>query len=88
MATGTHSWPRALEPMHATVYGEVIPDDGEHESSSEDDGGVVHVRSTHLHCRGEEEHDGRKRHPADGNKRDDSRLPQRYAQGESNEPMT
>ena len=60
--------------MHATVYGAVIPDDGEYEPTSEDDDGVIHVRCIRLPCRREEEHDGRKRHPADGNKRAGSTL--------------
>ena len=56
----------SLEPMHTTVYREVVPHEGEYERASEDDDGVVHIRSTRMFGCRETKHDRSQRHPTDG----------------------
>jgi hypothetical protein len=39
--------------VHAAEFGEVVPHEGEYESTSGDDDNAFHVRSTRRHCRRE-----------------------------------
>ena len=64
----------SLEPVHSTVYGEVEPNEGKDEHTTENNDGVVHILSIRVLLRWEEEYDRHRPHPGDGDKRAEPAL--------------